>query len=184
MGLDRFLKGPRKEHQPVKPTRVHPAVHLARTNAFKQSKTDIMELLVPDYEPPDLAPRCEASEIQHDEPEDIEEAAALVDWYARCTRRLGHGFLKKCFSAVGKRLVLVWRHYPNNDDSKGEGGGTLPDISFEVAELAIPIPIERVSDEDIARQQLVDFRKAVEGNSFMVYVAELCISQVGDLYGA
>ena len=63
------------------------------------------------------------------------------------------------------------------------GGLVLPDISFEVAQQAIPIPIEKV-DEDIARQQLVDFKKAVEGNQFMVFVSELCISQVEDLYGS
>ena len=182
MGLDRFLKPTRKEHKPVNPIREHPAVNLARTNAFKQSKTDVVKLFLPNYEPPDLAPRCEASDIQHDEPEDIEDASALVDWYARCTRRLGHGFLKKCLSAVGKRLVLVWRHYPSRGVAKG--GLVLPDINFEIAEQAIPIPIEKVSDEDIARQQLVDFKKAIEGNQFMVYVAELCISQVEDLYGS
>ena len=88
MGLDRFLKQPRKEHKPVKPIREHPAVHLARSNAFRQSKTDVVTLFQPDYQPPDLDPRCEASDIQHDEPEDIDDASALVDWYARCTRRL------------------------------------------------------------------------------------------------
>ena len=188
-GLNRFLKQqpPKKqqqqrEHKPVEPPRQHPAVYLVRSNTFRQSKSDVLKLFLLDYEPPDLQPRCGKSEVSINEPEDFEDAMRLVNWYARCTRRLGHAFLKKCFVAVAKRIILVWRHYPLRP-CLAKGGLVLPEITFEVAKQAIPIPIETLSDEDAARQQLVDLRRAVEGNRFMVYVSELCIEQVDDLYG-
>ena len=195
MSLNRFMKQqhqqsqgrefkpvePPREFKPVEPPREHPAVYLVRSNAFRQSKSDVRKLFLQDYEPPDIQPRCEKSEVSINEPEDFEDAMALVNWYARCTRRLGHAFLKKCFTAVGKRLIFVWRHYPSRGLSDGEL--VLPELTFDVAKQAIPIPIEAVSDENVARQQLVDLRRAVEGNRFMVYVSELCIEQVDDLYG-